>query len=474
MSVGADPFEHRPRRLWRRVSVELPADLAEAAADLLAEISGSGVEVVHVPPAFEGGARERVIGYLAEDGQVDGEEARLRRELEAIRARSGNLGAVAVRSDSLLEEDWGAGWKKHFRPFRAAPRLVIKPTWEPCEPEAGEAVIEMDPGMAFGTGLHASTRLALGFMEEVCAGAPPSRALDIGTGTGILAMAAALWGAAEVVAIDNDPDAVAAARRNVALNAVADKVSVGGQELAAIGGAFDLIAANITADVLHTLAPMIAERLAPGAPLVLAGLLAGEQAREVRTAYEGFGLMGALERVEGEWAALLLFAPDGQEVFEVTDEQGQAIGRAPRAACHRNPALVHRVSHVIVTDGGGRVYLQKRPLTKDIEPGRWDTSVGGHLDRGESHEAGAAREMREELNLAGPLRFLHRYLWRTERETELIETFSHVATAEPRPLPGEIEEGRWFTPAEAAELVARGKATPHLAEELRLLSDRGR
>jgi isopentenyldiphosphate isomerase len=127
------------------------------------------------------------------------------------------------------------------------------------------------------------------------------------------------------------------------------------------------------------------------------------------------------------------------------------------------------VSHVIVTDGSGRVYLQKRPLTKDIEPGKWDTSVGGHLDCGESHEAGAAREMREELGLAGSLRFLHRYLWRTDRETELVEAFAHQATAEPRPLPGEIDEGRWFTLPEVAALVARGEATPHLTEELRRL-----
>ena len=474
MNTGADPFAHRPRRLWRRVIVEVPTDLVEAAADVLAGVSGAGVEIAPAPPADGGGERERVIGYLAADDRADGEEARLRLELEALEARAGTTGAVAVRSEPLLEEDWGAGWKKHFRPFRASPRLVIKPSWESYETQAGESVIEMDPGMAFGTGLHASTRLALGFIEEICAGSPPARALDIGTGTGILAMAAALRGVPAVIAIDNDPDAVAAARRNVALNGLADRVSVGGREPAAIGGEFDLIAANITSDVLLALAPPIFERLAPGAALILAGLLAGEQTREVRAAYVRLGLLGALERVEGEWAALLLFAPNGQEVFEVTDEQGRAVGCAPRSACHRNPTLVHRVSHVIVTDGRGRVYLQKRTLTKDIQPGKWDTSVGGHLDRGESHEAGAAREMREELGLAGPLRFLYRYLWRTDRETELVETFAHQAAADPRPLPGEIDEGRWFTLAEAAALVAQGEATPNLAEELRRLGRVGR
>jgi isopentenyldiphosphate isomerase len=149
------------------------------------------------------------------------------------------------------------------------------------------------------------------------------------------------------------------------------------------------------------------------------------------------------------------------------------VGRAPRSACHGNPALIHRVSHVLVTDGKGRLYLQKRPKTKDILPGKWDTSVGGHLDIGEDHETGARREMREELGLAGELRPLYRYLWRTECETELVATFLHEAREEPRPCPGEIDEGRWFTPAEAAALVARGEATPNLGEELRRLAEAG-
>ena len=173
MDPRADPFAHRPRRLWRRVIVEAPTDLVEVAADILAGVSGAGVEIASAPPAVDGVAREQVIGYLAADGRAEGEEARLRRELKDLEARAGFPSAIAVRSEPLLEEDWSAGWKKHFHPFRASWRLVIKPTWETYEPRAGEAVIEMDPGMAFGTGLHASTRLALGLIEELCAVAPP-------------------------------------------------------------------------------------------------------------------------------------------------------------------------------------------------------------------------------------------------------------------------------------------------------------
>lgn len=473
-SVTPDPFAHRPRRLWRRVVVEAPAGLVDAAADIVAGISGAGVEITMALPPAAPGPSERLIGYLAgNDDSADEQEALLRGELAALAASGGFPGSIVVHCEPLLEEDWGAGWKEHFRPFHVAPLLVIKPSWEPYEPQAGEAVIEMDPGMAFGTGLHASTRLALGFIEEICAGSPPARALDFGTGTGILALAAALRGASRVIAIDNDPDAVAAAQENIERNGLADRVSVGSRDLGATDGEFDLIAANITADVLLPLAPRLIERLSPGGALVLSGLLAGEQTFEVRAACEGRGLLCAGERSEGEWAALLLIAPLGGEVFDLVDEQGRLVGRAPRAWCHRTPSLLHRAAHVIVTDGAGRIYLQKRSPAKDIQPGKWDTSVGGHVDAGEDHEAGARREMREELGLGGELRFLYRYLWRTACETELVETFLHVARSEPRPRPEEIDEGRWFTAAEAAALVAGGGATPNLAEELRRLAEAG-
>ena len=471
--VVPDPFAHRPRRIWRRVIVEAPALLAEAAADIVADVSGAGVEIAMALPPASAGPAERLIGYLDGGDAADGQEALLRSELAALGARSGVPGAIVVRSEPLLEEDWGAGWKEHFHPFHVAPLLVIKPSWEPYEPQAGEAVIEMDPGMAFGTGLHASTRLALWFIEVICAGAPPDCALDVGTGTGILAMAAALRGASLVIAIDSDPDAVVAARENVARNNLAERVSVSGRDLGAIDGKFDLIAANITADVLLALAPKLVGRLSPGGALVLAGLLAGEQAAEVRAACEGLGLLCAGERREDEWASLLLIAPAGGEVFDLVDELGRIVGRAPRALCHRTPSLLHRAAHVIVLDGAGRIYLQKRSAAKDIQPGKWDTSVGGHVDAGEDHEQGARREMREELGLAGELRFLYRYLWCTACETELVETFLHVATAEPKIRPEEIDEGRWFTIEETAALVAGGGATPNLAEELRRLGEAG-
>ena len=135
----------------------------------------------------------------------------------------------------------------------------------------------------------------------------------------------------------------------------------------------------------------------------------------------------------------------------------------------RSPELIHRAVHVFVRDGEGRIYLQKRAGNKDIQPGRWDTSVGGHLLPGESYEEGAAREMEEELGLSGELRFLYRYLWRTNRESELVETYLVETSLSPVPDREEIEEGRFFTPAALAELLEGGGATPNLREEIRRL-----
>jgi isopentenyldiphosphate isomerase len=162
-----------------------------------------------------------------------------------------------------------------------------------------------------------------------------------------------------------------------------------------------------------------------------------------------------------------------EEIFELVDEEGQVIGTAPRSECHRRPDLIHRSVHVFVVNGRGEIYLQLRSRSKDIQPGRWDTSVGGHLAPGEGYREAAAREMDEELALAGSLRFLHRYLWRTDRESELVETYFHVTDELPAPDPGEIEEGRFFSPSQLESLLEGDDVTPNLREELRRLREAG-
>ncbi|MFV0439457.1 MAG: 50S ribosomal protein L11 methyltransferase [Desulfopila sp.] len=203
------------------------------------------------------------------------------------------------------DEDWSSNWKKHFTPFAVSPGLIIKPTWETYRSGATEKVIEMDPGMAFGTGHHATTSLCLDFLREVLE-KEPGPVLDVGTGTGILAMAAALFGAPSVLAIDNDPEAVSAARVNVVHNGLEDRVSVAITPLEAVAGSYRLVVANIIFDALCDMAPALARLTAGGGSLVLSGILQGQQVDTLVAVYGEAGLVVAGRRDRAEWAALHL------------------------------------------------------------------------------------------------------------------------------------------------------------------------
>ncbi len=224
---------------------------------------------------------------------------------------------VAARP-ALPEAEWRDAWKRHFRTVRLTRQIVVVPSWDRHDPVSpDDRVVHLDPGQAFGTGAHESTRLVLRIAQELAdRGARPARVLDLGTGSGILALAAsALWPHAEVLALDSDPVAVAAARENVAANGASGRVRVSGSSLDgddATGPGpsrrVDLALANIQADVLTELAAQLSARVAPGGWLALSGLLS-EQAIPVADRYRALGMV--LEGVrQGEedpaWSALLL------------------------------------------------------------------------------------------------------------------------------------------------------------------------
>jgi ribosomal protein L11 methyltransferase len=216
---------------------------------------------------------------------------------------------VTARS-ALPEAEWRDAWKRYFHTIRLTRQLVIVPSWEQYEPVAGDLLIHLDPGQAFGTGAHASTRLVLEALQGLRdGGADVGGALDVGTGSGILAIAAArLWPACRALAIDTDPIAVDCARDNAAHNGVAERITCAGTPVAEVSDTFDLVCANIQADVLSELRGAITARVAPGGALVLAGLLSG-QAGEVADAYAAGGL--ALEAVtpsahDPAWSAVTL------------------------------------------------------------------------------------------------------------------------------------------------------------------------
>ena len=214
---------------------------------------------------------------------------------------------------ALPEAEWRDAWKRYFHVTRISPRIVVVPSWESYEPTATDVVIALDPGMAFGTGTHASTRLVLEELDRLDAeGLAPARVLDVGTGSGILAIAAVkLWPAATVVAVDNDPIAVAACAENAGVNAVGDRIASAATPVGEVDGQFDLVLANIQAHVLRELLPGIAPRVAPGGTLVMSGLLS-PQAEAVAEDYAAVGFTVEAIRpsaADPAWSSAVLRRP---------------------------------------------------------------------------------------------------------------------------------------------------------------------
>jgi len=295
-------FSHRPPKSWLKITLTVPGDKVDHLAAFLTDLSGGGIEQIPDP---ENQALETVIGYLPVDRELTEKKQRLNDFCSHLLGKPAPGGTGCFSSEIIEEEDWGRTWKKQFKPLEITPHLVIKPTWEDYVPAAHQKIISLDPGMAFGTGHHASTRLALELIESAILTdrVKHEQMLDVGTGTGILAMAGALLGAGQVTAIDNDPDAVAVARENVLLNNLADLVTINDQELSTLPQRFDLIIANITHDTLIDMAPLLTERLTRGGALILAGILRGEQEDNIRRTYEKSGLVTMTTRTGDEWAA---------------------------------------------------------------------------------------------------------------------------------------------------------------------------
>ena len=160
------------------------------------------------------------------------------------------------------------------------------------------------------------------------------------------------------------------------------------------------------------------------------------------------------------------------EMFDIVDEEDCVIGQAPRSECHGNPALVHRVAHVLVFNRSGELLLQKRSENKDIQPGKWDTSVGGHLDPGEDYKQAAIREMREEVGLTDlPVTFLYKSQIRNDIESENVATYLVVSDEEIFFDPTEMSEVRYWSPDEINAQLGRGLFTPNFEQEWQMYLD---
>jgi len=221
---------------------------------------------------------------------------------KALLIRSGHSQALSFKQSLIQDQDWNESWKKGFTPLDVGERFTILPPWEEQRKDRINLVI--DPGMAFGTGHHETTRSCLVLMEKYDQAVPKKRFLDLGTGTGLLAIAASKLGYEQVVAVDTDPLAVEAAHMNIRLNRVAN-IEVLAGSVADTTGRFDFIAANIISGVLVLLAPSIASQLNQPGLAVLSGILA-EQADEVVAAMLKEGLTLRERYPDGKWISLVV------------------------------------------------------------------------------------------------------------------------------------------------------------------------
>jgi len=285
-------------RTWMQITLSVPHTLEDALSDFLTTLTGRGVCLRE--------ARDKVLidAFFEPEGSEE-QMLVLDRHLEDL-ARMGLL-AEGTRYEvtELPEEDWMAVFRGQHTIVRVSDRLVVRPTW--CE-SAGGSEIVLDPGMAFGTGSHFTTRMCLTLVDEIIGFQPPDRMFDLGTGSGILAIAGAYLGVGDVLAADIDPVAVDVASRNVLNNKVDDRVTVVEGSVDAAEGLYDIITANLSASLLKRLAPDIASHLAPDGRLVISGFLDAEE-DEVAAAFKTHGLY--IEKVlrEKVWATALLQRP---------------------------------------------------------------------------------------------------------------------------------------------------------------------
>lgn len=233
---------------------------------------------------------------------------RLSLRLDEMRADHPEWGALTLDRRAVKDEDWNEVWKQYYKPFYAGRHIVIKPTWESFTPAEGDKIIQLDPGMAFGSGTHETTGMCVSLLEEVLEGG--ESVIDVGTGSGILAIAAALCGAREVLAIDIDPDAVRVARENTELNHLSDIIQVQqGDLLERVDAVCDVCVANIISDIIISFAAPLTKHIRPGGLFLCSGIVR-QRGGEVRQSLEAAGYEVLREEHRGEWVAFLNRRPE--------------------------------------------------------------------------------------------------------------------------------------------------------------------
>lgn len=287
-----------------KVTVTVPVEAEEPVAALLERLFGQAPALY----THEDTLLTEVSVFLRSTRDFPAaRRAQLSQALTRLRAEGRVPGRCLLRLTRLPRRNWAEAWRRHFRPLEIGRRLLVLPTWSRRVPHAGQVVVRLDPGLSFGTGQHPTTAFCLEQIVRLAPavpGQPPRALLDIGTGSGLLAIAAAKLGYAPVEAFDLDPEAVRSARANAALNGVNRRIRFARRDLRRLplraDRRFDVVCANLLADLLLAERARITARVAPGGTLVLAGVLAAEFPR-VREAYAAAGWRVVRARTVGEW-----------------------------------------------------------------------------------------------------------------------------------------------------------------------------
>lgn len=274
------------------VHVDVAPDDVDETSALLFELGAEGVEERDETTLVKNAAGGKVTLVAAFPTREDADEAIL--QLEA---------SLSPRYEEVVGDAWRDAWKEHYKPYAIAEGLVVRPPWEGYEAKPGEKVLELEPGRAFGTGLHETTRLVARAIKAHASEVQGKLAIDVGCGSGILALAAVALGAARAVAIDNDPEAIDVTRENAERNGLTKEIEASTTDVAALAETAPLVLANIEARVLIPMAEDLKRRVASGGLLLLSGILV-PQKDEVRAAYSDMELLDAPSL--GEWVLLAL------------------------------------------------------------------------------------------------------------------------------------------------------------------------
>ncbi|WP_144934087.1 50S ribosomal protein L11 methyltransferase [Paenibacillus sp. 32O-W] len=317
---------------WHEVTVDTTEEAVEMITNFLHELGAGGVSIeesgtLNKPRDTSLGqwyelplndipeGRAIIKGYYPEGTDMDSLLAKLKQSVAQLEEFEIDTGSPVFGHTLVDDEDWATAWKQYYKPLRISDRLTVKPTWEDYTPSPGEIVLELDPGMAFGTGTHATTALCLRTLDKVIRGGED--VIDVGTGSGVLAIAAAKLGARAVLALDLDPVAVSSAAENSRLNGLEEQIHVmqsdllgalKGQapasEAAQVRLPVQVVVANILAEIILQFVGDVYEALQPGGVYIASGIIAPKQAA-VEQALTEHGFVIEATYQEQDWVALV-------------------------------------------------------------------------------------------------------------------------------------------------------------------------